>query len=199
MDFKTIQNFLEQREIDSSALTKADLEKYLELWETDGEKLKAWRSQQAELAGEKSEKFLAEKKALDDLIANYSELENKYQEILDIEKNPYALEDKIISVYTTIEELQDYVNQGLVKGSTYQKELKRISIQTAKDLGIETEALKTQAEYLKANNIYVKDDEAAAYALALAYERQNIALDDLADNFNTYNKALSDNKKGSKE
>ena len=132
-------------------------------------------------------------------IEAYDILTNKYKEILELQENPFALEDKLVSQYTTMEELQNYYEQGLISAEKYENSVKRVAIQTAKALKIDVDILKTQADYLKENNIYVKDNETMAYALALAYEKQNLALDDLANNYESYNKALTENKVGSEE
>ena len=141
----------------------------------------------------------ADPEVYNQILEDYSAINEELKEYQELEKNPFALEDKIVNSQTTMERLQDYLEKGYISNEKYQESIGAAAAASAEALDLDKKALIEQAKYLEENNAYVKDNYEEAMQLALAYQRQSSALTDLASNYDTYEDKLKNSEKGSKE
>lgn len=126
------------------------------------------------------------------IITAYGKLQEEIDQLYEAKTNPFAYADEILNANLTLEQLQEAFNNNLISAKQYHDNLAAASLRSAEALGLNTESLKTQAEYLEKNNAFVKDDYQQAMDLSLAYQRQSEAVTDLYKNFASYKKIVSD-------
>lgn len=140
---------------------------------------------------------LQDTEKIQELLTSYGVLNTELEKLEELKINPYALEDDLVNSLTTMEDLQNLYNEGYISSKKYFDSLDVAAVRSAETLGLNKDALLEQAKYLEKNNKAVKGNYEEALQLALAYQRQTAALDDLNSNIDSYTNTLNKSKKGS--
>jgi len=131
----------------------------------------------------------------------------KYQQMLESLESGKGLEEALKNVVPdtstlTLDELEEIYRslpEEIKENVTMNEQLETAVYASAKALGIDTEELKNNADYLKKHNAYLKGNKEASLDVALAYARLSKGIQDLNSNFDSYEKSLDPALKGTTE
>ena len=131
----------------------------------------------------------------------------EYQQMLESLESGKGLEEALKNIVPdtstlTLDELEEIYRslpEEIKENVDMNEQLETAVYASAKALGIDTEELKNNADYLEKNNDYLKGNKEASLDVALAYARLSKGIQDLNSNFDNYEKSLDPALEGTTE